>query len=355
MADFAYHTLEILQAERMTETVRKMIPVDKKATTEIFTGRWQQWEAVAKWDEISFTRETAPLAAHAAPATNLDLLPRIQRTAAPAHIFLKKSLDRDTLTRLRRMGTTNVRGAQEIVADELRDMRSYIDHTVEYSCWQALTPTGWVVDQTAGAYTSGINMLYFAITYPVTVLTTTDLGDWDIAGAGILGESPAHGLNALRESQLDVFGELCTDLYCNNTVPTFLYKNTDLVQYFSSDAWKDFMRARSGERGIPLREYTFLPYDKGYKPRGGSYTKFLADDVFIAINSDASWRRQFMGLIELSGAIPNKARTGLQDVSPGIYAYSDVGVDPPSVDFYMGYYWLPVIKWPEAIFHCTVS
>lgn len=346
MAEISVDVLNVLKTEVLTNAVRKMVPVDKLATTEIFTGRRGTWQPTISWYEITFPQTILPFSGRSAPAWNMDMLKRVKRYEEPATIYVRKAIDAETLSRLHTLNSEDVNAATEIIRDEIIDMKMQYDSTLEYLCWLMLTGTV-AIDQTTAAYAADVSKIKIDITVPLTKTTMTQNLEKD-------AEFLSVGLQELRDADYQGFGELKGDCYCNGATMSHMYASVEMKAYMS-DRKKDEFWMR-GENAIQIGDFTFKQFDRGYKTAGGTYTQFIAEDYFVRIPKSPQWRAQNLYIHELSMKVPDQGGSkNLIDMSPGIVFYADVETNPPAYVLYLRSHFLPIIKWPTGLDYTTCT
>jgi hypothetical protein len=88
----------------------------------------------------------------------------------------------------------------------------------------------------------------------------------------------------------------------------------------------------------------WVAYDHTYLVKG-SPTRYIDDDTVVFVPApDGDWGHFDVG----SDVVPSDDKRSMQEVV-GRYAYSNVGINPASMEIYAGEVRLPIIRIPSAL------
>jgi hypothetical protein len=336
---------KVLGIEYLTSTVQKFEPTDGLGVCrrEIFTRQQTINGTVAKWDELSRFRYGVPYVAPGSSATKIDLTPKAKRTATMAHVFFKRTLDREYFNLLREVGTESaLMEVQAEVNKELADMRRMLDYTIEHLFWAVLTGSATITQ-----LTDGQNPITFTVTHGVTTedspaqIWTSPGGSYNII---------SEYLNTvIPDKYNDATGFMPSRAWCNNTVFKLWMQNPQFKAWYK--ATNNAMLQNLST--IDVGSIRWNKYDFGQVVSGAStVTKFIANNRAIVLPEGNPMQAT---LIEGRNWIPDPNRKDrLVRVGPGPYSYGKVEDDPPGITLFMGYDWLPVLKWPEPVMYYHV-
>lgn len=312
-----------------------------------------------KWDELTFGRGLAPFVARDGKAATMEGQDVTVRHAGLATIKMKEFIPASEIVYQRGLGNgSNVREtAPARVTRAMRGLMNKLILTKEKLCADALAGS---ITIDAATY-PGSEVTYPAVTYAVQTFTAG--ASWATAGTKIL--SSATEILAIKRAMRENAGDDVSRLLFNAKTATYLLGNTEIqgwlqttmpgISVFQSGQ----LGAQGGAGGIPGWE----EYDEGYKPDGGSYTRFLADDKFVALPRDP----ETAGLVMATGYGIIPARSGLltgrsaeqlmpeRASTPGFFSYAYVDVDPVGVWLVVGWRGFPIVRRPDGIIFGDVT
>lgn len=320
-----YGELSILQHQVMTELVRKF-------PTPQFIGKTMFPEKpiltnTAEWDELHQNRDMADYVVPDGEAKVVNRLGVKHKTSTVACLKEKKQLKGSTMAWLRKPGTEHTQIKEQAVRDELQDLDSRIEFRREWARWQALSGT-LTVNQADVKFTVdyGIDS-----SHKPTVTTA-----WSDAGADIIGDLQVWKSLIQQDS-----GEQATTVYVNSVVMEYMIKNTGIKALMGESLKTQILQNGYITRVMGLN---FVVYDAGYVPAGGSFTKFIGDEVAIMVTSSPFAEEQL--------APSTDPKSGF---TPGKFSKSWTEEDPAGIWVLEELNSLPIIKKVENIVYADLT
>lgn len=321
----AYGEYTILQHKVMTELVRKF-PTPQFIGKSLFPEK-PILSDTAEWDEIHQNRDMAD---YNVPDGEGKVVKRIgitNKTSQVAHIREKKQLKGSTMAWLRKPGTEHMQYGEQAVKEELKDLDSRVEFRREWARWQALTGT-LTVDQADVKFTVDYGI---AASHKPTVGTS-----WTDVSADIIGDLKTYKRLIQEDS-----GENASVVYCTDEVMTMMMKNTGVKALMGEQ-----LKTQILQNGyiVKLMGLTFVVYDAGYVPEGGSFTKFINEKYIVMVTSSNFAEEQIAPCADVeSGLKPGKFSKSWMDKDPaGIWVLVDINC-------------LPIIKKVENIVYAKVD
>ena len=321
----AYGEYTILQHEVMSAVVKKF-PTPQFIGKTLFPEKPINSDT-AKWDEIHQNRDLATYVSPDGEANNIDRLGVYQKSATVACLKEKKQLKGSTLAWLRKPGTEHVQIAEQAVKDELADLDSRIEFRREWARWSALSGT-LTVNQANVKFTVDYGI---AGTHKPTVAA-----DWSNVATDIIGD-----LIAWKELIQKDSGEQATKVYVNDLTMSYMVKNTGIKALMGEQLKTQILQSGYITRVMGLN---FIVYNSGYVPSGGSFTKFVPDEVAIMCTNSVFAEDQV--------APSTDPKSGYR---PGKFSKSWVEEDPAGIWVLVELNSLPVIKKVENLVYADLT
>lgn len=320
-----YGDYSILQHETMTALVKKF-PLQQHIGSALFKEE-KIGTQTAEWDVIHQSREMADYIVpdgegHIVANMGLD-----HKTATVALLKEKKQLKGSTLSWLRKPGTEHIKLGEQKIKDELEDLNRRLEKRKEWARWQALSGT-LTVDQAR---------VKFAIDYGIDASHKPTVGTaWSDVAADIIGD-----LNTWKALIQKDSGEKAETLYVNTKVMEYMCKNTAIVALMS-----DSLSMKALQEGIITKivDLNIIVYDSGYMPKGGSYTKFIPDDVAVMVTAKGFAKEYTAPSLDI--------KSGFR---PGKFSKSWITDDPAGVWVLVEENTLPVIEKVENIVYADLT
>lgn len=328
------HELDVLRWESMTDVVRKFPSTGPHYFREnVFTNRRPLVGTdIAVWEELTRSRRRVPYQVRGQPAQRMEPLTRGVRSASVAEIFVSKQLRADQIEFLRQYGTTNTPGSQQIINDELEDLNSMLDNTIEYACCQVALGA-LSIDQTASVYAKSKGVK-FSISFPVA---TQALGLWTNSATKIYSTE----FSLLFEKAISLYGQQPARIIHTSQTMDLLLQNVE-VKEFLGDQYKT--QLLSSGRLSNIRGVQFISYDTG-DDESGSWAKYMPANKILVLPGD----NRYFELFEADALIPAPGLQSLIRTTPGRYSYSVVNTNPPGIEMFVGYRFLPVNRFAERV------
>ncbi len=320
-----YGQLSILQHQVMTAVVRKF-PMPQFIGKALFPEK-PIVSDTAKWDEIHQNRDMAQYVVADGEAKIVDNRGVIQRSATVACLKEKKQLKGSTMAWLRKPGTEHVQYGEQAVKDELTELDSRNEFRREWARWTALSGT-LTVDQADVKFTVNYGI---AGSHKPTVGTS-----WSDVSADIIGD-----LTDWKQLIQQDSGEGATKVYINTETMQYMIKNTGIKALMGEQLKTQILQSGYITRIMGLN---FIVYDAGYVPSGGSFTKFVPDNVAIVCTNSVFAEEQLAPSLDpKSGFKPGKFSKSWSEEDPaGIWALVEINS-------------LPVIKKVENLIYADLT
>jgi hypothetical protein len=296
-----YGDYSILQHETMTALVKKF-PLQQHIGSVLFKEE-KIGAQTAEWDVIHQSREMADYIVpdgegHIVANMGLD-----HKTATVALLKEKKQLKGSTLAWLRKPGKENGKLGEQKIKDELEDLNPKVKFVINYGIDVSHKPTVGVA--------------------------------WSDPAADIIGDLKNWKTLIQRDS-----GQKAETLYVNDTVMGYMCKNTAIVALMS-----DSLSMKALQEGVITKivNLNIIIYDSGFKPKGGSYTKFIPDDVAIIVTAKGFAKEYTAPSLDI--------KSGFR---PGKFSKSWITEDPAGVWVLVEENTLPVIEKVENIVYADL-
>lgn len=320
-----YGELSILQHQVMTAVVRKF-PTPQFIGKKMFPETKIDTDT-AKWEEIHQNRDMADYVVPDGESNIVARLGIVQKTATVACLKEKKSLKGSTLAWLRKPGTEHDKLAEQAVRDELADLDSRLEFRREWARWQALS----------GTLTVSQERVKFVVNYGIAGSHKPTVGtNWSDISADILGDLTDWKILIQKDS-----GEQATTLYINSIVMEYMVKNTGIKGLMGEQLKTQILQSGYITRVIGI---DLIVYDAGWVPAGGSFTKFIGDDVAIMVTTSPFAEEQI--------APSTDPKSGYR---PGKFSKSWVEEDPAGIWVLEELNSLPIIKKVENIIYADLT
>jgi hypothetical protein len=243
--------------------------------------------------------------------------------------------------------------AEEVIANEIQNMRLKIQKTINYISVNLLlgaldmNPTN-IPGTEITIPTVKAGVATYAKTAPWSDKTTPILSselEQYVSGTG------GYVANAGRFPGLAII---------NNSVEGYLIQNTEVQEWlkYTYGSAVGFSNPASTEvlSGMAIGGPKWLKNVHGYVPTGSTtFTKFMPDGTVIMLPPEDELG-EVLAMAEGYGIVPRNAfgaenANGIVDLapSPGFYSYATATENPVGVRIYAGWLGLPVIKFPKAV------
>jgi len=279
------HEIDVLRWENLTDTVRKFPTTGEHwFRNNLFTTKKPlRGTDIATWDELTRGRKRAPYTVRGQPAQRMDLMSRGMRSCSVADIFVSKQLRADQIEYLRQYGTQDQEGSQAVINDELEEMVTFINNTVEHAC-MSVARGSLAIDQTASTTAVKSKGVKFTLTFPVA---TQAMGVWSNNGTRIYTTE----MSLLFDKAFSIGLGMPSRIVHNSKAMDYLLQNTE-VKDFLGEQYKTQL-LRDG-RISNIRGVNFQSYDTGDE-QGGSWAKYWTDTELLVLPSDNRYFELFVG------------------------------------------------------------
>lgn len=314
-----------------------------------------------RYTRIKGTRRTARLAMYGAPAVQRELKDVAYEDVKLMHTFESMNIDPLLIQALRNYNNYDLqqRGVQEL-ARQVAEWKMYFQNLRIATIGQTLalgaiyydgsgnflpSSSGAVVSATFGMNANNQNQLN-------GILATT----WSNPTADIPNQ-----LRVLKQTAAELTGyPLKVALYGRN-VPSYLTNNDYVLDYLARSPNMREQFLDSGEIPNGLFGFQWVPiYTAFFEDQTGANQLIWNNDaVTFTPEPSADWWEILEGTYQVPTSIniqtdANQAMGSLREVV-GMFGYSMVTHNPPTIQSYFGDTFLPVIKVPDAIYQGIVK
>jgi hypothetical protein len=287
------------------------------------------------WDIEVVDRDVAKFQGMHSPAGVRRLTKFSNKSATLARTFTSKNVKGTLLKNLREPGSDQkMEIAESIVAREVQKFARYLNRQNEFMRASALQGSiAMTIDGLAHSVDYG-----FAAAHTPTAPTL-----WSDPAADIIGDLSTWKLLIAEDSGYDP-----TMAFISAEIMRNMLKNDQIMSYFASTPQGgDYMK--EGKIGR-LMGLDFMEANHGYVPDGGSFTRYLDYKKMIIVPPpDPEWGDFAVG----TDVVPTDDRGDIEEVQ-GRYSFSNVEINPASLQLFAGEVRLPIIRNPNAIVVPTV-
>jgi hypothetical protein len=287
------------------------------------------------WDIEVVSRDVDKFEGIHSPAGVRKVTKYSTNAAQLARTFKSKNIKGSILKNLREPGSDEkMEIAENMVAREIQKFRKLLNRQNEYMRAGALQGTlAMTIDGISHSIDYGIDS-----SHKPTASTL-----WSNPAANVVKD-----LNDWKTLIEEDSGYAAAWVFCSSEVMTDLVKNDDIMTYFgSTPAGGDYMKEGKIAR---LAGLNFVEHNATYKPEGGSPTRYLdKTKIVIVPAADMEWGDFVVG----TDVVPSDDRSEIVEVA-GMYSYSNVEINPASIQLFAGMVRLPIIRNPNAIVVATV-
>ncbi|HZV03016.1 MAG TPA: major capsid protein [Planctomycetota bacterium] len=304
------------------------------------------------WDEVRMDRDLAPVTGPDSPAPRVKNLDRVRRQEYLASIKLYSDISGRKLYKERAPGSL-LPNAEEVIANEIQNMRLKIQKTINYIS----------VNLLLGALDiNPVNIPGTEITIPTInpgVATYAKSQPWNNKATQILSIELNQFVSG-PTGYVATAGRFPGLAIINNSVEGYLIQNSEIQEWlkFNFGSSVGFSNPASSEvlSGMALGGLKWTKNVHGYVPTGTTtFTKFMPDDTVVLVPPEEELG-EVLAMAEGYGIVPRNAygtetANGIVDLapSPGFYSYATAIENPVGVRLYAGWLGLPVIKFPKAV------
>ena len=300
------------------------------------------------WDEVKFDRDLAPVTGNESPAPHVHLTDRVKRQVSLASIKLYTDISGHRLFKERGPGSLQP-NAEEVIGNELQNMRLKIQKTIEFMSVSLLLGQLDMNPQSIPGTDIAVP------TIKVDVNAYAKKAPWNDPATKILSVE----LQNLTTSFIAAAGRLPGFILLNDLTETYLVGNPEVAQWavhqYGEGALFNNPAAPEVMNGLPLGGFVWKKDPHGFVPQGGKFTRFMPDNQIVVLPPEEQLGA-VLAMAEGRGIIPRTAYgaengNGIieEAPSPGFYGYATAIENPPGIRLYAGWFGLPVVKFPKAI------
>jgi hypothetical protein len=322
-----YGKYRILQHTVMTDIVNKFDTMPQLLGKEIFSTPEPEMSNNISIDIVHSARHLAQFRDPDAEAHISALQTVGQILASIPCMAEKKQIPGKVMAWLRQPGTEHKQWGERKVIDEIADLDKTIELRKEWMRWQLLETGAITVSEEHGPC--------FTLDFEIPDTHLIDLvgaACWNGASPDIIGD-----ICNWKELIQQDSGHKATDVY----LPSCLYAviiADDTVQNMMQDA--PALKAQINELGYFKRwqDLNWHPYDAGYVPLGGNFTRFLTAEHIVMIAKTAKFTQHHCPSTDPKA-----------NFKPGKFSKSWEVEDPAGIWVLEEENILPAIPEPEAI------
>jgi len=168
--------------------------------------------------------------------------------------------------------------------------------------------------------------------------------DWFDSGADVV-----HEIRKWKQLIAEDSGYKPETVWCSDEIIECLIKNDFVAQYFATTpAGQEFLKEGTISRFMGLN---WKPYMNTYTDENNAVQRYIPKgDLIMHARPSKTWGEFWVG----SDVIPTDDKQGMHEVQ-GLYSYSELVTNPPSIGLFAGKTRLPLIKKPNAIVVARVT
>lgn len=266
------------------------------------------------------------------------------RTATLIKTFKSTPIPGQILMDLREPGTTTRQVvAQNRIAEEQQELLNLIQRQDEFLVAKALQDD---LNVTIDGIAHTVDYAFPASHKNLTIGGGGNnvAVDWFDAGADVV-----HEIRKWKQAISEDSGYVPTTVWCSDEIIECLIKNDFVGQYFASTpAGTEFLREGVISRFMGLN---WRPYMNTFVDEAGAVQRYIPkSDLIMTAAPNKSWGEFWVG----SDVIPTDDKQGMHEVQ-GLYSYSELVTNPPSIALFVGKKRMPLIKKPNAILVARVT
>lgn len=344
---------ELFLPTSMTTAVKRFSNADDQ---RVYLAEFKAGEALTPlgdsvhWDETRFSRDLAPLEGPESPSKSKAKMEHKVRTGVMVDIKHHVDIKARDLRMMRAVGSDSANPAQKI-SDELKDLTTMVDATLEYICAKAMI---------AGTVTLGSvpsSNLAGTLTYPIATLNA--LSAWSTVGTAIRSVE----IPAIRKAFRRGAGFHAARTIASPDVEGFITQNTE-ISTFAVETLAGQVLANSFVEGGGITRLGGMDWsftDSHYaldSAKDTSVDTFTAAELDkVAILPARSMSREVFAWAEGLTDIPTNGPRfdgtggipGMTQAVRGYYAYAEQVFNPPGVRIYVGWKGLPILKMVNGV------
>lgn len=350
----------LLSVDTLTGVVRKFADqADNRACSDLFTRFARPLQPAgdaASWDEVNHSRHLAPVTGPDSPHTRVKRLGVGKRTSTMAMVKAYKDVPGSAMF-LQRAPGADMADAELAIATEVQDLANLIGNTKEYLAAGALTGK---IEVDPGKVPG--SEVAFVLDFKVVDGKATAANSWADPATRIRSKE----LTPLKQAFQDNAGMRAEVVITEPTVDSYLTGNED-VRGLANDGLKLAMLQAGGGQGVNaawalLGGLSFRFTDGTYKHEGAAgVERYFPKDTLVLLPPEARLS-QVLGWAEGKVHVPaGPVFGGAQGAASmirelrGTYAYAELRTDPIGIRIYAGWYGLPVILNPTAVYRFKVT
>lgn len=313
-----------------------------------------------RYTQVTGTRRTARQVMYGSPALKRELKDIASKDVKLIHTFEEQSIPPLVLQNLRNYDNYEIqRMGMEEVARQVAEFKQLFENLRISALSQALskgavyfdgsgnflpTSSGAVVTVDFGVPANNLNQLN-GIIAASWALTTTDI--------------PLQ-LRTLKKTAAQLTGYPLKYAFYGENVPSYLTQNDYVLDYLARNPTANAEFINAGEVG-QLFDLTWVPvYTSFFEDHNGSnQALFGADQVSFTPEVSPDWYEMMEGTYMVPSTLDIQTDAAASVASmkqvTGMFGYSAVTHNPPSICGYYGDTFLPIIKVPAAVFLADVT
>lgn len=244
--------------------------------------------------------------------------------------------------------------APSVIRDELRDMKLEVTKTKEYCFAKVLLNGGLTVNDT--------NVPGSDIQFPLDfgVKTANRAAAWSTAGTAIISDE----IPKFQEAMVGNCGKPIRRAIINDKTVRYILANTEVTSYGKNwEMAQRFLRANTlGDKildGLEIGGLDWTVNGFGYKPDGGSFTRWMSDDHAIFLPESLEDVLQIAeGLqpvpVDSIAALDGETLEEFPDLQRGLVAYAVWEKEPVGLWIHVAWYGTPLVLQPDAVIDATL-
>lgn len=314
--------------------------------------------------KVSGTRKTARTAMYGSKAKQRTLTGVSEVPVKLIHSVESIDIKMTTLMALESNEGEKQRLGEQEVAREVAECRQLQDNLRKAAVFSAFG-LGAIYADTEGNLLPSSSGAVTSIDYGIPAGNKNQLdvfgagaiigASWATAGTDILGD-----IQALHDAAIKLTGYPLAHAIYGQNILGYLTANTAVKELINRD---DAMRRGAIAGRVPngLFELNWWPgYRAFYEDDNGTNQSFVgADNIIFLPEPDPTWWEWLNGTYPVPNSISLgsdlSAILGNFTVTPGMFAYASVQLNPPGAEMVYGDTFLPVIKVPNAVFVADVT
>lgn len=314
-----------------------------------------------RYTRVKGTRRTARLAMYGAPAVARELKDVAYVDVKLMHTFESQHINPLLIQALRNYNNYDMqqRGMQEL-ARQVAEWKMYFQNLRTASNLMALSQ-GAIYYDGSGNFLPSSSGAVVSVTYGMSANNQNQLnGVISSTWSSAVTDIPLQ-LRVLKKTARRLTGYPLRYAFYGENVPSYFSNNDFVLDYLARNDRLNNQFLESADIPDGLFGFTWVPvYESFFEDQNGTNQSiFTADQVTFTPAPSADWWEILEGTYQVPSTLnietdANAAMASLREVV-GMFGYSAVTHNPPTIQSYYGDTFLPTIKVPDSIFQATVK